>query len=311
MGDAFVARLTFSLAQVDPSVPDLRLGKTHVGNFAWGEVGALYVLTVSNVGTAPTAGIVTVTGTLPAGLTATALSGTGWSCTLGSLTCTRSDAPSSVTNTATVSGGGDTNPDNNTANDVASITSFTDVPATDLFSTWIEALVDAGITGGCSTSPPQYCPDSEVTRAQIAVFLLWGIHGAGYSPPGATGTMFTDVPVTHPLATWIEQLAAEGVTGGCATTPPRYCPDDGVTRGQMAVLLLRAEHGGGYQPPAATGAMFGDVPVSHPFAAWIEQLAREGVAGGCSTSPPLYCPDALVTRAQMAVFLVRAFNLPH
>ena len=331
MGDAFVARLTFSLAQVDPSVPDLKLSKAHVGNFAWGEVGAVYTLTVSNVGTAPTAGMVTVTDTLPAGLTATALSGTGWSCTLGTRTCTRSDAlgagasypaitltvnvatdaPSPVTNTATVSGGGDTNPDNNTANDVTPITSFTDVPITHPFLTWIEALLDAGITGGCSTSPPQYCPDTAVTRAQIAVFLLRGIHGAGFSPSAATGMVFTDVPASHPLAKWIEGLAGEGVTGGCATTPPRYCPDDGVTRGQMAVLLLRAVHGAGYQAPAATGTMFGDVPVSHPFAAWIEQLAREGVTGGCSTSPPLYCPDAPVTRAQMAVFLVRAFNLPH
>lgn len=58
--------------------------------------------------------------------------------------------------------------------------------------------------------------------------------------------------------------------------------------------------------PPATG-LFADVPLTHPFANWIEQLAREGITGGCE--PLRYCPDAM-TRAQLAVFLVRTFNLP-
>ena len=193
---------------------------------------------------------------------------------------------------------------------LASSASFADVPESHPFFTWIEALFRSGITAGCSASPPLYCPADAVTRGQMAVFLLRGIHGAGYDPPAATGTMFADVPATHLFAKWIEQFAREGITGGCATGPPQYCPDDVVTRGQMAVFLLRASHGAGYEPPAATGTMFTDVPVTHLFATWIEQLAREGITGGCSTSPPEYCPNATVTRAQMAVFLTRAFNLP-
>jgi hypothetical protein len=184
---------------------------------------------------------------------------------------------------------------------------FTDVPASHPFFSWIEAVFAAGITAGCGVSPPQYCPDAPVTRDQMAVFLLRGIHGAGYQAPAATGTTFADVVATHPFAPWIEQLAREGITAGCSTSPPQYCPAAGVTRGQMAVFLLRAKHGPGYQPPSATG-MFTDVPVSHPFATWIEQLAREGITGGCGSTT--YCPDATVTRGQMAVFLVRAFNLP-
>ena len=193
---------------------------------------------------------------------------------------------------------------------IAAVVTFADVPTTHPFFTWIEALVEAGITSGCATSPPQYCPDAGVTRSEMAVFLLRGIHGAGYNPPAPTGTIFTDVPVTRPFAKWIEQLSREGITGGCSTTPPQYCPDAGPTRGQMAVFLLRAKHGAGFDPPAPTGTMFADVPATHPFAKWIEQLAREGITGGCSTSPPQYCPDATVTRGQMAVFLVRTFNLP-
>jgi hypothetical protein len=183
---------------------------------------------------------------------------------------------------------------------------FADVPASNVFFSFIEALFDAGITGGCSTNPPLYCPDTGVQRDQMAVFLLRGIHGAGYQPPDATG-MFADVPLSQPFVKWIEQLARENITAGCSSNPPQYCAAAGVTRGQMAVFLLRAKHGAAYQPPVATGT-FSDVPLTHPFVTWIEQLAREGITGGCG--PTTYCPDVVVTRAQMAVFLVRAFNLP-
>ena len=73
----------------------------------------------------------------------------------------------------------------------------------------------------------------------------------------------------------------------------------------MAVFQLRAKHGPTYTPPAATG-IFADVPTSHWAAAWIEQLANEGVTAGCSLSPKLFCPSVVVTRDQMAVFLLRA-----
>jgi hypothetical protein len=143
----------------------------------------------------------------------------------------------------------------------------------------------------------------------MAVFVLRAIHGASYQASDATGTMFTDVPAGQPFAPWIEELAREAITGGCSSNPPQYCPEAGVTRGEAAVLLLRAKHGAGYQPPDATGT-FVDVPVGHPLAGWIEQLAREGITGGCATSPARYCPDDPVTRGQMAVFLVRTFGLP-
>lgn len=121
--------------------------------------------------------------------------------------------------------------------------------------------------------------------------------------------VFADVRLSDPFVAWIEQLFAEGITGSCGTNPLRYGRDQGVTRGEMAVFLLRVKHGGAYQPPAATGT-FADVPLDHPFARWIEQLSREGITGGCGTNPARYCPDQPVTRGQMAVFLVRTFGLP-
>jgi uncharacterized repeat protein (TIGR01451 family) len=128
-------------ATVMMQFPDLTIAKTHSGNFNQGQTGANYSLTVTNSGTSSTNGTVTVTDTLPAGLTATAISGTGWSCILGTLTCTRDDAlaattsyplitltvnvsitaPNSVINSATVSGGGETNTSNDQANDTTTI----------------------------------------------------------------------------------------------------------------------------------------------------------------------------------------------
>ncbi len=185
------------------------------------------------------------------------------------------------------------------------VETFADVPPGHVFFPFIEALAEAGITGGCLSQPPQYCPDLGVKRDQMAVFLLRGLHGAGYQPDPAMGTVFTDVPASQPFASWIEQLAREAISGGCGAAT--YCPDLVVTRDQMAVLLLRAKHGAGYQPPPATGSRFTDVPASQPFADWIEQLEREGISGGCGATT--YCPGATVTRGQMAVFLVRTFGL--
>ena len=183
---------------------------------------------------------------------------------------------------------------------------FADVPSDYWAWSFIERLYNAGITGGCGTNPLIYCPEADVTRAQLAVFLLRGEHGAAYVPPAVgTGTGFTDVPADYWAAVWIKQLAFEGITSGCG--PSLYCPETSVTRDQVAVFLLRAEHGASYTPPPATG-IFTDVPTSYWAAAWIEQLATEGITTGCGAG--IYCPTAPVTRAQMAVFLVRTFNLP-
>jgi Domain of unknown function (DUF4832)/Domain of unknown function (DUF4874)/S-layer homology domain len=188
---------------------------------------------------------------------------------------------------------------------ILTVAPFVDVPTDYWAYSSIERLFKAGVSGGCATNPSRYCPESPITRAQIAIFLERGMKGSSYTPPTATGTVFTDIPASYWAAAWIEQLAADGITGGCGNG--NYCPESTVTRAQMAVFLLRAKHGSTYSPPAATG-IFDDVPNNYWAAAWIEQLAAEGITGGCGNGN--YCPDSPVTRAQMAVFLVRTFNLP-
>jgi uncharacterized protein (TIGR03437 family) len=83
---------TITNTPVAAAPPDLIIGKSHAGNFRYGDTADTYALTVTNVGQGPTTGAVTVTDTLPVGLTATAIGGTGWSCTLTPLTCTRGDS---------------------------------------------------------------------------------------------------------------------------------------------------------------------------------------------------------------------------
>ena len=183
---------------------------------------------------------------------------------------------------------------------------FNDVPPTYWAVNWIQRLFNAGITSGCGNG--NYCPEDPVTRAQMAVFLERGVHGSDYQPPAVgSGTGFYDVPTEYWAAAWIKQLAADGITSGCGGG--NYCPDDPVTRSQMAIFLLRAKYGAAYIPPGVgSNTGFNDVSVTHWAAAWIRQLAAEGITTGCGGGN--YCPEDSVTRAQMAVFLVRTFNLP-
>ena len=120
---------------------DLAITKTHAGNFFQGQIGAQFTIGVSNVGGTASTGTVTVTESLPSGLTATSMNGSGWSCTQPAGPCTRNDAlaplgayptitltvdvapnaGSPLVNVATVAGGGDINPTNNIANDSATV----------------------------------------------------------------------------------------------------------------------------------------------------------------------------------------------
>ena len=94
------------------------------------------------------------------------------------------------------------------------------------------------------------------------------------APPGR----FLDAACPGPFTDWVEQLEAEGITGGCGEDV--YCPSDSVRRDQMAVFLLKAEHGQDYVPPPCTG-FFYDVPCPFQYADWIEQLVAEGITAGC------------------------------
>lgn len=129
---------------------------------------------------------------------------------------------------------------------VGTSTGFNDVSTAYWAAAWIKQLAAENITGGCSANPPLYCPEQKVTHAQMAVFLLRSKHGPAYIIPDmGPDTGFNDVPPSHWAAAWIEQLAAEEISigahvYGCGGTTGYYCPENNVTRAEMAGMLLRA-----------------------------------------------------------------------
>ena len=111
---------------------------------------------------------------------------------------------------------------------------FGDVACPSTFADWIEALAAEGISGGCGGG--NFCPTNAVRRDQMAPFLLKAENGSSYVPPSCTG-IFPDVTCPSLFADWIEQLAAEQITGGCGGG--NYCPSNPSTRGQMAVFVVK------------------------------------------------------------------------
>jgi hypothetical protein len=255
-----------------------------------------------SVGSGPAAGgtPITVSGTDFANPTGLAFGGAAASVTFvddHTLTTTSPALPPGTVNDVVA-----TTPDGTTGTLVKGwVADFLDVPGTHQFYAYVTTLVSNGITVGVGGG--LYGVDQATLRQQMAVFLLKARHGLCYVPPPCAG-VFGDVPCPSTFANWIEALAAEGITGGCGNG--NYCPTNPVRRDQMAVFLLKAEHGSTYSPPACTG-MFGDVPCPSTFANWIEQLAAEGITGGCGNGN--YCPLADNTRGQMAVFITKTFHL--
>jgi PKD repeat protein len=163
---------------------------------------------------------------------------------------------------------------------------------------WMAAAV---ITKGCN--PPtndEFCPDEYVTRGQMAAFLARALE---LSERADDPFVDDDDSIFEPD---IEKLAYSGITKGCnpAEGNTKFCPDSRVTRGQMAAFLVRAL---GYTD-VGDGDLFTDDDGSI-FESDIDKLGTAGVTKGCN--PPTndrFCPDAYVTRGQMAAFLHRALG---
>jgi choice-of-anchor C domain-containing protein len=219
-------------------VADLTIAKTHSGNFSQGQVGATYTLTVTNIGTGSTVGTVTVADTLPSGLTATALGGGGWTCVLGTLACTRSDplgaglsypaitltvtvannAPSSVTNSATVAGGGELNTGNDSANDTTTVIQLAGLALTKTHSgNFSQGQV--GATYALTVTNTGAGPT--VGAVTVTDTLPFGLTAAAFGGPGWTCTL---VPLScsrsDPLGPGASYPAITLTVNVSATAPP-------------------------------------------------------------------------------------------
>jgi S-layer family protein len=116
---------------------------------------------------------------------------------------------------------------------VAGSEAFTDVPATSPFCRWIEELARRGVVGGCGAG--LYCPTANVTREQMAVFVLRTLDPALTPPACAPPNLFADVPESSPFCRWVEELANRSIVSGCGGG--NYCPTAPVTREQMGVFI--------------------------------------------------------------------------
>jgi hypothetical protein len=152
-----------------------------------------------------------------------------------------------------------------------------------------------------------------MTRAQMAIFIVRARLGVNLaaSPPSfsySTTPSFTDVAPGDFGFAWIQRMKRDAITAGCTATT--YCPNDPVTRGQMAVFVIRARLGAAadstFTYPAT--AYFNDVASNYPYFKWIQRMRLDQITAGCGVAT--YCPNDPVTRGEMAIFIMRgSFNL--
>jgi uncharacterized repeat protein (TIGR01451 family) len=247
--------------------PDLTVVKSHTGNFTQGDTAKTYTITVTNSGGTPTYGTVSVVDTLPSGLTATAMSGTGWSCTLATLTCTRNDAlaaagsyaaitltvdvaanaPASVTNTATVSGGGETNAANNTATDPTTIIAAATYAISGKATNGGEGLsgVSVALTGTSSAS---------TTTDAAGNYSFSNLGGGNYTiTPSLNGYTFVEPSIT------VNNLVVDQANQNFATSEISYEGDVAARpSGDKTVDIFDM---------IATGNIIVNLPGTTPFAA--------------------------------------------
>jgi RHS repeat-associated protein/uncharacterized repeat protein (TIGR01451 family) len=180
--------------------------------------------------------------------------------------------------------------------------------------------VQVSLPSGCAAAVSSNDPWLTITGNSGGLVTYSVAAHSGSSPRSGTiniagrlftvlqGAVFSDVPESHAFYTFIGKLSARAVTQGCGSGS--YCPENSVTREQMAAFIIRALHEPGYVPSPPAQQRFNDVPPSHPFYAHIEEMALRQITLGCASNPPLYCPTQQVTREQMAAFIIRALHEP-
>ena len=180
---------------------------------------------------------------------------------------------------------------------------FVDFAASYWAYDYIYKIFYAGITTGCSQNPLKYCPYDLVTRAQMAAFIVRAVEGETDDNYCDTGSPFSDVSPDYWACKYIKRLSELEITTGCG--PGIYCPNNNVTRAQMAAFLIRAVEG---EPPTDycdAGSPFTDVSPDTWPCKYIKRLSELGITKGCGGTN--YCPTRNVTRTEMAAFLSRAF----
>ncbi len=181
--------------------------------------------------------------------------------------------------------------------------SYSDMPATDIF--WPSVQVVDANKFMQSVSAGLFGKSDNVTRRMIAGYIVNTFKLPVVSP--AVTPVFADISRSDPDAGKIEAIYTANIVSGCSTNPRRYCPDDFVTRAQMAVYLVQAL---GIVVPVPTGnPIFTDVPADYWAYKHIQFINTLGIASGCSSNPMKYCPDDLITKAEISALLLNTYKI--
>ncbi len=217
--------------------------------------------------------------------------------------------------------------DENPVNDIGSGTvcvatrttpSFSDVPATNIFVSYIEFLYCNGIVGGFPNTPPttiRFEPNSNTTRGQFAKIAKLGFGIPSYVPAAPT---FRDVAVSNVFYGYVEAVAHVGAVNGLTaaqctglgTTAPCYGPNVNITRGQVAAIVQRVRRYAVYSPTSPT---FSDVAANNLFYNAIETLAHGGIISGnyCAGTSGPFCfrPNDNIKRGELSKVVKRSIDL--
>jgi hypothetical protein len=162
----------------------------------------------------------------------------------------------------------------------------------------IQSLRAAGLTSGCASSPPTFCPDDALSRAAAAIFLA---RAFGIALDAGGPALFGDLAPGAAGYGEAQALAKLGALAGC--TPSSFCPKDAITRGDLAAALDVLS-----KPPAGPAGAFGDLPAGEPRTAAIEALAALGRVDGCG--PGAFCRGDAAKRGDGAAWIVRSAMVP-
>ncbi len=164
----------------------------------------------------------------------------------------------------------------------------------------VESLLGEGVFNNTECGPELLCPSDPIQRWVLAVWLVRALEGVELEPIPVT--RFGDIDTGQWWAPYVERLAALGVTRGCATDPVRFCPNDSVTRGQMASLVVRA-----FAITGDSSVDFTDIS-RNSHSVNIAIAASSDLIQGCGVNPARFCPHQPITRAQTAAILASALD---
>jgi hypothetical protein len=213
----------------------------------------------------------------------------------GTLTATLSTNTTGVVRTGTILVAGQTI----SVTERATVQIFADVPPSNLYFDAADMLYAHHITAGCSSNPLDYCPDVNIPRWEMAVYIVRSIFGGNdFTAPSVP--IFNDVPVGTAGFAFIQEMSQLGITSGCSAG--EFCPTDSVSRNEMAIFVIRMRYGATAMFDFPTTPYFTDVTPETFGWSWIQRLKEDNITNGCTETT--FCPTEPVTRGEMAIFIM-------